>query len=247
MPKKTHGPALTWSQSNQFHHVFTKLRERALMHLRHGVTAQDIFDAFVKDKDKDPIKRVMKICDVNVEHQAIDFPTTCDIEANNVKIHANVVLGIGLSTETKFKFLFPKYMAKGQLLNMTPKLARMIELLTSIHFEWAQVYQVFNHLNEVCISPRELATLMPWLGVAAAELEECKELGERLKNYSHTIDTPALPRELRLFALSLERTIAKAQLTPADTDKEEDEVEIMLKSGDTNAKRWDGETWLVKF
>lgn len=243
MPKKESGPAFPHSQSWNIKNSVIELRNRALSHLRHGVTAVDIFDAFVKDKDKEPIKRVMKICDVNVQHQTLNWSTACQVEANGVKVDAHAEFNIALKETAKFKFLFPKYMATGKMVRMTPRFAEMVELLTSIHFEWAQVHQVYDFMNDACTTPRQVATILPWLGTMVMEAKDPKELGLKIKNYSYTIDTPNVGEKARDFALCLDRTIAKAQITPETSEQDEDEVSITLTSMSTDAQRWDGNRW----
>jgi hypothetical protein len=246
MPK-TNYEALSHKQWYETKDAIRNLRSRALMHLRHGLTAEDLFHAFVKEEDKEPMRRIFDICDVNVSQQAMGFITTLpEIEANGVAVDVKATFSITLPATIKFKFLFPRYMlVSSALTKASPGFEAMLRQMVQISFEWAQVYQVFYYLNKVCTSPAQIQAVCPAFGMMLAEHPHTQRLGEKLKNHNGK-SFPAMPRELRQMAYNIRATIAKSLITPIDTSQPHDEVGIGISSATTAAKLpWGDGVWLV--
>lgn len=244
MPKHS---ALSHRQQCMLREAIVTLRNRCIQHLRHGMTAKDLFEAFIREADKKPILTVMKICSVNVEHQAMPYSVSLkEIEANGVVVDVDATFELSLKGHGEFKFLFPKYlMEDAKLMQASPNFEETLRLMASIHFEWAQVYQVLSHLYEQCERVAQIQTICPAFGNLLAEVKETQEWGEKVKNMRPNHDVPRISYEARKLAPKLTRTVAKAMVIPLEDEKPEDEVQVRLLSSRTSTQKWRNQVWAM--
>jgi len=240
------GTAFSYGQWQMVNNTINQLRASAITHLRHGVKSKAVFDAFIHEEDKEPLQHVFKICDVNMGHQAFRFRYDIkNVEIENLTADVAAQFSITIEQHAKFKFLFPRYMAKAKMQKAFPELEEAFRLVASIYFEWARVREVLSYLNNTCETPAQVKTLCPSLPamLRASADERTREWGDRLQGVKDSTKLPALDLQGRKQALYICQTITKGLLIPAESEAEKDEFTVGLLEATTMKRRWDGATW----